>query len=211
MPRRSNNVGYEVAVLDPISQMVEGKYLSALRDILLRNSVRFGSFTLASHQTSDIYVDAKLTTCSPEAVGLVGRVFLRKMQARGWVPDAIGGLTLGADPIAIAIARESFDAGQPIRAFIVRKEPKKHGMMRFIEGLEETSGLRAVIIDDVCTTGGSTAQAIDRAREAKMDILGAICLVDREMGATDLLSRKYGCALESVFKLSELRTIAEGS
>jgi len=187
---------------------LEGE-LAALREMLLCHSVRLGAFTLASGQTSDIYVDGKLTTCRPEAMPLVGRLFLRKMEERGWRPDAVGGLTLGADPIAFAIARESLEAGRPVRAFIVRKEPKKHGMMRFIEGLEETAGLRVVILDDVCTTGASTAQAIERAREAGMTILGALCLVDREQGAAERLREEYGCLLDSIFKLSELRRAAQ--
>lgn len=176
--------------------------------MLLRYSVRLGTFTLASGQTSDIYVDGKLTTCRPEAMPLVGRLFLRKMEEHRWRPDAAGGLTLGADPIAFAVARESLDTGRPILAFIVRKEPKKHGTMRFIEGLEETAGLRVVILEDVATTGGSTAQAIERAREAGMTVLGALCLVDREAGAVERLRRDYGCVLDSLFKLSELRALA---
>lgn len=179
--------------------------LSRLKAILKRNSVRFGTFTLVSGQTSDVYVDGKLTTCTAEAMPLVGRAFLRKIQARNWRPDAVGGLTLGADPIAFAIARESLDAGRAIDAFVVRKEPKKHGMQRFIEGLDQPQGRAVVILDDVCTTGGSTVQAIERAKGAGMNVLGAVCLVDREMGAPELLASQFGCALESVFKLSELR------
>lgn len=178
---------------------------SQLKALLRRNSVRFGTFTLVSGQTSDVYVDGKLTTCTAQAMPLVGRAFLRKMQARNWAPDAVGGLTLGADPIAFAIARESVDAGRPVDAFVIRKEPKKHGMQRFVEGLDQTDGLNVVILDDVCTTGGSTAQAIERAQAAGMRILGAICLVDRQMGAAELLEKQFGCALDCVFTLSDLR------
>jgi len=185
---------------DPASDLL------ALKQILLRGSVRFGDFTLVSGQKSNVYVDSKLTTYSAEAIPLIGRAFLRKMAEAGWVPEAVGGLTLGADPIALAIACESIpEAGRPINAFVVRKEGKKHGMQRFIEGLEVTEGLAVVIIDDVCTTGGSTAQAIQKAKEAGMQVLGAICLVDREMGAEELLSRDFACPLVSVFKLSDLR------
>lgn len=181
------------------------KDLAALKRILLSKSVRTGNFTLVSGQKSDIYVDSKLTTYSAEAIPLVGRIFLKRIEARGWFPDAVGGLTLGADPIAFAVARESVESGRPVDAFVVRKEPKKHGMQRFIEGLEETQGRRVVVIDDVCTTGGSTAQAIERAAAAGMQILGAICLVDREMGAAASLKTQFGCELESVFTLSDLR------
>jgi orotate phosphoribosyltransferase len=178
--------------------------LARLRELLIRKSLRFGTFTLASNQTSDVYVDGKLTTCSAEAIPLVGRAFLRKIAERGWEPDAVGGLTLGADPIAMAVARESLETGRPIQAFIVRKEPKKHGMKRFIEGLEETQGLRVVVLEDVATTGGSTAEAIEKIREAGMQVLGAVCLVDREAGAAERLRRDYGCDLEHIFTLSEL-------
>jgi orotate phosphoribosyltransferase len=180
--------------------------LYSLKEILCAKSVRFGDFTLASGAKSEVYVDAKLTTCSPEAMPLIGRAFISKMRARGWQPDAVGGLTVGADPIAFSIARESLDEQPLINAFIVRKEAKKHGMQRFIEGLDRMEGLRVVIIDDVCTKGGSTAQAVEQAIAAGMNVLGAICLVDREMGATALLNDTFGLTLESIFKLSDLRS-----
>jgi orotate phosphoribosyltransferase len=137
---------------------------------------------------------------------LIGRAFLRKLHGREWLPDAVGGLTLGADPIAFSIARERVETAQLINAFIVRKEPKKHGMQRYIEGLDQTEELRVVIIDDVCSKGGSTVQAIEQAKVAGMHVLGALCLVDREMGAAELLDRRFGCPMDSIFKLSDLRT-----
>jgi orotate phosphoribosyltransferase len=95
---------------------------------------------------------------------------------------------------------------EPLNAFIVRKQPKKHGLKRFIEGVEDAQaqGLPVVIIDDVCTQGNSTGEAIQKARSAGMKVLGAVCLVDREAGATELLDKDYDCKLESVFTLSEL-------
>jgi orotate phosphoribosyltransferase len=178
---------------------------SRLMDMLRTKSVRFGHFKLASGQESNVYVDCKLTTYSAQAIPLVGRAFLRRIKAKGWLPHAVGGLTLGADPIAFAIARESLETDKPINAFIVRKETKKHGMGKFIEGLEETQGCRVVILDDVCTTGDSTALAIEKAKDAGMEVLGAICLVDREAGATELLKSKFGCPLDSVFRLSDFQ------
>ncbi len=144
--------------------------IAQLKKMLLSKSVRFGDFTLVSGQKSDVYVDSKLTTCTAAAMPLVGRAMLRIMQASGWSPTAVGGLTLGADPIAFAVARESTDFGTPIDAFVVRKEPKKHGMQRFIEGLDNADGLDVVIIDDVCTTGGSTVQAIEKAIKIEMRV-----------------------------------------
>jgi orotate phosphoribosyltransferase len=189
-----------------MNHLEDAAELSQLKVILRGKSVRFGTFTLASGETSDVYVDCKLTTCLPNAMPLIGRACLRKLHSRGWLPEAVGGLTLGADPIAYAIARESLETGHPINAFIVRKEPKKHGMQRYIEGLDQTEGRQVVIIDDVCSKGGSTAQAIEKAKAAGMHVLGALCLVDREMGAAELLDSRFGCALDSIFKLSDLRT-----
>jgi orotate phosphoribosyltransferase len=175
-----------------------------LKEILLRRSVRRGEFKLVSGRTSTVYVDGKLTTLAAAAMPLIGRLFLEKMRQRGWEAKAIGGLSLGADPIATAVARESLEAGREIDAFLVRKEAKKHGTQKFIEGLETAEGLPVVIVDDVCTTGGSTADAIERANEAGMCVLGAICLVDREAGAQAMLKDKFGCEFDWIYKLSEL-------
>jgi orotate phosphoribosyltransferase len=182
----------------------EADELSQLQSFLTSRSVRFGAFKLSAGDDSEVYVDAKLTTCFAHAMPLIGRAFLRKMRTRKWLPDAVGGLTVGADPIAFAIARESSDTDRLINAFIVRKEPKKHGMERFIEGIEDTADLPVVIIDDVCTKGASTAQAVRKARQAGMKVLGALCLVDRQQGATELLDTEFGLALDSIFTLDKL-------
>ena len=179
--------------------------LAELQDILKTKSVRFGTFTLTSGQTSDVYIDCKPTTCDPRAMPLVGRLFLVKMEEKMWSPDAVGGLTMGADPIAFAIARESLERPPVISCFIVRKERKAHGMQKVVEGLEHTEGRRVVILDDVCTKGESTALAIENAKSAGMEILGAICLIDRQAGATELLRDKFGVELASIFKLSDFR------
>jgi orotate phosphoribosyltransferase len=176
-----------------------------LHDILKRKSVQFGTFTLASGQTSDVYVDCKPTTCDPKAMPLIGRLFLRKIEEMGWFPDAVGGLTMGADPIAMSVSRESLDRPPTVDCFIVRKERKSHGMQKLVEGLESPEGHKVVIIDDVCTKGESTAWAIENARAEGMEVLGAVCLIDRESGATELLRDKYGVKLASIFKLSDFR------
>jgi orotate phosphoribosyltransferase len=189
----------------PAMPPVLAKDLTELKEILQAKSVRFGAFTLASGQTSDVYVDCRLTTCSPRAMPLIGRLFLRKMEEKDWFPDAVGGLTMGADPIAFAIARESLERLPPIDCFIVRKERKSHGMQKVVEGLESTEGRQVVIVEDVCTKGESTGLAIENARSVGMEILGAVCLIDREAGATELLRDKYGVELVSLFKLSDFR------
>ncbi len=176
----------------------------ALKRILIQRSVRIGDFVLASGQRSRFYVDARLTTCHSAAMPLIGRACLDRIAAREWQPEAVGGLTMGADPVAFAIARESLATGSPLDAFVIRKEQKSHGRGRSIEGVEITKGMRVVIIDDVCSTGGSTATAIERARGEGMLVVGAVCLVDREMGAGEHLRKDFCCPLESVFRVSEL-------
>jgi orotate phosphoribosyltransferase len=175
-----------------------------LKRLLAQLSVRTGEFVLVSGKRSSVYVDAKLTTCRAAAMPLIGRLFLDKIIERDWQPDAVGGLTMGADPICLSIARESLERGLEIDCFLVRKEPKKHGTMKFIEGLAPDSRLDVVIIDDVCTSGGSTRIAIQHARDEGLRVLGAICLVDREEGAREAIEDELGCPFARIFTLSEL-------
>ncbi len=175
-----------------------------LAGMLRTRSVRHGQFTLVSGQTSEWYIDAKLTTCTARAMPLVGRLFLDKMAERGWVPDAVGGLTMGADAIAASIARESLERGMAVDSFVIRKETKQHGTKKFLEGMIEPAGKAVVILDDVCTTGGSTILAIERARESGLIVIGAICLVDREMGAEANIQGRLECPFDRVFRFGEI-------
>jgi len=177
-----------------------------LRQILSRISVRRGQkFLLSSGRVSDVYCDARVTTCRAEAMPLIGRLFLAKIAEHAWRPQAIGGMTLGADPIVIAVARESVEqGGEGINGFLVRKEAKGHGTRRQIEGLGESGALDVVIVDDVCTTGDSTIKAIQVSREAGLNVLGAICLVDREEGAREAIEGGLECPFDSIFRLQEL-------
>jgi orotate phosphoribosyltransferase len=177
--------------------------LEQLIEILKKKSVRYGDFTLASGKKSNVYVDARLTTLCAEAMPLIGRVFLAKFKERGWNPSVVGGLTMGADPVVTAIARESLDLDRPIDAFLVRKEAKQHGRLGHMVGLDEPDGLDAVIVDDVFTTGGSTITAIKRAREAGMNVLGAVALVDREQGGRENFEA-IGCAFDRIFTMKDL-------
>ncbi len=175
-----------------------------LRKILSTLSVRRGGeFTLASGRKSNVYVDARITTCRAEAMPLIGRLFLATMRERGWRPAAVGGMSIGADPIVIAVARESVEQPPSVNAYLVRKEAKQHGTRRRIEGLGETGPLDVVVVDDVCTTGGSTVQAIEASREAGLKVLGAICLVDREEGGGAAIEAT-GCGFDRVFTMAEL-------
>lgn len=149
-----------------------------LLNLLATNSFRLGEFTLSSGGKSDYYIDCRTTTLHAKGSELTGRVFLELIQQQGWQPQAVGGLTMGADPIVVATSVISSQAGNPIHGFLVRKAEKAHGMGRRVEGFQE-KGARVVIVDDVCTTGSSTIQAIEAAREFGFEIVGAACLVER--------------------------------
>lgn len=158
-----------------------------LISLLAERSVRRGTFTLASGKQSSVYVDARLTTMSPEGLATIGPLGLEQIRAAGLDPDAVGGLTLGADPVAYAIAYASALAGSPLRAFTVRKEAKVYGTGKLIEG-PFTPGDRVVIIEDVITTGGSALRAIDAVRAAGGIIIGVLAVVDREEGGQEALA-----------------------
>jgi len=146
-----------------------------LLQLLAKKSFRLGEFKLSSGRTSDYYVDCRTTTLDARGAQLTGQVFLEEIQNRGWKPAAVGGLTMGADPIVVAVAVTS----GKISGFLVRKAEKQHGTGRRIEGFCD-KGARVVIVDDVCTTGASTVQAIEVAREFGFQIVGVMCLVERQ-------------------------------
>ncbi|MGA7560364.1 MAG: orotate phosphoribosyltransferase [Terriglobales bacterium] len=146
-----------------------------LLTLLAKKSFRLGEFKLSSGGTSDYYIDCRTTTLDARGAQLVGQVFLDEMRAQGWHADAVGGLTMGADPIVVAVAVTS----GTLHGFLVRKAEKQHGTGQRIEGFRE-KGARVVIVDDVCTTGSSTVQAIEAAREFGFKVAGAMCLVERE-------------------------------
>lgn len=150
-----------------------------LLDLIVANSFRLGEFTLSSGIKSDYYIDCRTTTLHAKGAELTGHVFLDLFRRQNWKPRAVGGLTMGADPIVVAIGVISAQAGAPVHGFLVRKTEKAHGMGRRIEGFQE-KGARVVIVDDVCTTGSSTIQAIEAAREFGFEIVGVACLVERE-------------------------------
>src|SRR5579872_2090032 len=143
--------------------------------LLALKSFRLGDFKLSSGGTSDYYIDCRSTTLDAKGSRLTGEVFLEEIQKRGWKPQAIGGLTMGADPIVVAVSVLSGE----LNGFLVRKAEKQHGTGQRIEGFRQ-KGARVVIVDDVCTTGASTIQAIEAAREFGFEVVGAMCLVERE-------------------------------
>jgi orotate phosphoribosyltransferase len=168
--------------------MAEGA-LERLRRLLLERSVRRGDFVLASGQRSSYYIDCRLTTMSAEGQNLIGDLGWRAIRDAGWRPRAVGGLTMGADPVAYAVACASFGTELVVDAFSVRKEAKAHGTGRVIEG-SFADGDDVVIVEDVITTGGSAQRAIAAVEAAGGRVLGVLAVVDREEGGRVALVRE---------------------
>lgn len=162
---------------------------------------------LSTGALSNIYFDCKAVTLDGEALSLMADLFLNEIYSLPEVPEAIGGLTMGADFITAAVAMRAFDRGMTtVRGSIVRKEPKKHGTMNRIEN-ELPRGTSIVVVDDVITTGNSTRQACEHLTEAGYRIVGIVALVDREQGGKEALEKKYG-AVRAVFNRSDFPRIA---
>jgi len=170
--------------------------------LLATRSFRLGDFKLSSGGRSDYYVDCRTTTLDARGAQLTGQVFLEEIQRRGWNPEAIGGLTMGADPIVVAVAVTS----GTLNGFLVRKAEKQHGTGQRVEGFRG-KGARVVIVDDVCTTGASTIQAIEAAREFGFDVVGVMCLVEREEahGRPDVEKAAAPAPFVAVFTASDVR------
>jgi orotate phosphoribosyltransferase len=179
-----------------------------LLNLIVANSFRLGNFTLSSGLKSDYYIDCRTTTLHAQGAELTGRVFLEVLRQQGWNPQAIGGLTMGADPIVTAVSIISYQQQTPIHGFLVRKAEKTHGMGQRIEGFQK-KGSDVVIVDDVCTTGGSTIQAIQAAREFGFNIIGAACLVEREEagGRASVEQAAAPAKFISIFKSSEIKEL----
>lgn len=174
-----------------------------LIELLAERSFRVGDFTLASGAKSRFYVDARTTTMSAEGQALLGPLGLLALDDAALRPHAVGGLTMGADPIAYAIAHRSFLDGRPIEAFSVRKEPKGHGSARQIEGCL-SEGQDVVVIEDTITTGGSALKACTALEAFGARVQGILALVDREEGGRENLE-EAGHLVISLVRLSELR------
>ena len=170
--------------------------------LLAYKSFRLGEFKLSSGGTSDYYIDCRTTTLDAKGARLTGEVFFDEIRQRGWKPQAIGGLTMGADPIVVAVSVVSGE----LNGFLVRKAEKQHGTGQRIEGFRE-KGARVVIVDDVCTTGASTVQAIEAAREFGFEIVGVMCLVEREeaKGRPSVEKAAAPAPFVSIFTASDVR------
>lgn len=177
------------------------KERNRLREILTKNAYFKEKIILSSGKESDYYIDARRVTLSPEGAYLSALLILDLIRQDAF--DAIGGPTLGADPLVGAIGVVSFQNKNPMNTFIVRKVPKAHGKQQQVEGPLLKAGGRVVLIDDVATTGKAFLESIEILEKMKVSVPKAICLVDREEGAKEALAQKK-CALVSIFKVSEI-------
>lgn len=172
-----------------------------LGEILRQNSILRGKFTLASGKESDYYIDARLTTLHPEGVYLIGELLLEEIKKDPKV-NAVGGPTMGADPIVGSLLYASHRNDYPLRGFLVRKGEKDHGTGKLIEG-NLKSGDRAVVVEDVVTTGGSVLKAVGAVRDIGAEVSRIMVIVDRQEGAEKRFS-DIGIDFYSIFKISEL-------
>ncbi len=175
-----------------------------LKEILLEKSYRQGTFTLTSGKTSDFYIDGKQTTLSAEGAYLCGKLILELIQKQEDPIQAVGGMTLGADPLVTAVSLVSYLEKQSIPAFIVRKEAKGHGTGNYIEGLKNMpEGCSVALLEDVVTTGGTLLKVIERVEAQGFKVGLVVTVVERQEGGVETLA-EAGYKLESVFTREEL-------
>jgi orotate phosphoribosyltransferase len=182
---------------------MDNELKNRLKKLLIEKSVKYSNtadFKLASGRMSNFYIDCRKVTHNAEGKYLIGNIIFNMIKD---LPiAAIGGLTLGADPIAAAVAYTAFLNKKPVNSFVVRKEQKEHGLKKLVEG-DVQAGSRVVIVDDVITTGGSTIKAITAAQAEGLEVEMVIVLVDREEGGREEIT-KYISAVRPLFKKTEL-------
>lgn len=180
------------------------KLKSELIRVIKQRSYREGDFTLASGKKSKFYIDLKATTLHPEGAQLIGKLAVQMIKEANFIPQGVGGLTLGADPLATAISLAAWQEGLFWPAFIVRKESKGHGTGKVIEGAENLKpGAQVIVLEDVVTTGGSSLQAIQKLREAGYNPIAALTVVDRQDNGEATLAAE-NVRLLSLVTLQEL-------
>jgi orotate phosphoribosyltransferase len=178
---------------------------SALLDFILDRSYREGDFTLSSGQKSRFYIDLKPTILHPVGARALGGLAVEWMQKEGLHFHGVGGLTLGADPVVMAVSLAALASGLEIPATMIRKEPKKHGTSRFIEGVENFKpGARFLVVEDVVTTGGSALKAIEILRNEGFAPTHVFSVVDRESGGRETFE-ELGLDFHALFTLRELQ------
>lgn len=172
----------------------------ALLDQITNKAVVHGTVTLSSGKEADYYVDLRRVTLDAQAAPMIGRVMLEL--TKGWEYDAVGGLTLGADPVAISMLHAAAAQGRELDAFVVRKAEKTHGLQRRIEG-PDVKGRRVLAVEDTSTTGGSVLTAVEALRAAGAEVIGVAVIVDRATGARERVEAE-GCDYLSAFGLEDL-------
>lgn len=189
-----------------VSLKVMGDARARLLAMLAEKSFRLGNFKLSSGGTSDYYIDCRLTTLDAAGAMATGEAVLEEIRERGWHAEAIGGLTMGADPIVVATSVISAQQREPINGFLVRKAEKTHGTGQRIEGFRK-KGAHVVIVDDVCTTGASTIQAIEAVREFGFEVAGVLCLVERQEagGRTNVEKAASPAPFVALFTANDVR------
>ena len=173
-----------------------------LIDLINAKALKRGTFRLASGREASFYLDAKQVVLDAHGSMLVGRAILERFRTLPRMPDAVGGMSIGADPITGAVVTMAGVAGIPLKGFLIRKEPKDHGTKRYVEGPVEP-GQRVVIVEDVTTTGGSSLVAIDRAREFGLTVERVITVIDRLAGAEAAFAAQ-GIPFESLVTIRDL-------
>ena len=176
--------------------------IAELIDLIGTKALKRGTFRLASGREASFYLDAKQVVLDAKGSMLVGRAILEKLKALGRLPDAVGGMSIGADPITSAVVTIAGIEGLPLKGFMVRKEPKDHGTKRYIEG-PVAPGEKVVIVEDVTTTGGSSLLAIDRAIEFGLVVERVVTVIDRLAGATATLAAR-GIPLDALVTIRDL-------
>ncbi|MGE4194411.1 MAG: orotate phosphoribosyltransferase [Pseudodesulfovibrio sp.] len=177
---------------------------SRLARLLLKLSYKEGDFTLTSGKKSDYYFDCKQTALHAEGGYLIGRLFVEML--KDYDVQGVGGMTLGADPLVSAVTVVSYLEGCPLPGFIIRKQSKGHGTNQYLEGLANFSeGDKVVLLEDVCTTGGTLITAAERVRDAGLVIAGVLAVLDREEGGRERL-KEAGMELNAIFTRQELLT-----
>ena len=171
-----------------------------LLEVLKKDAFFKEKIILSSGKESDYYIDARRVTLSAEGAYLCARVILDMVKNDD--VSILGGPTLGADPFVGAIASQSFENKKPVDTFIIRKAPKAHGKQQQIEGPDVPKGSRVILIDDVATTGKAFVQSLEVMKNAEINVVKAICVVDRDEGARQAIA-KYDCPLQSIFQISE--------
>jgi len=188
------NTPQQTATISPVIRELIG--------LVEARALKRGTFRLASGREASFYLDAKQVVLDAHGAMLVGRAILERLRSLGPLPAAVGGMSIGADPITSAVITMAGIEGLPLKGFMVRKEPKDHGTKKYVEGPVEP-GQRVVIVEDVTTTGGSSLLAIDRVQEFGLIVERVVTVIDRLAGAKDAFAAR-GIPLESLVTIRDL-------